>query len=290
MPSHPNRPGTFHAWVMGMSIAPSRASNLPTVYLELYLAQEVFALDNIVNCDNEQMAIRANFTLVNKNGALNDINVEQMRDALDWPGDDFKWFNTDPLPNDFTVQIDLGPNDYKPEQYPFKVTAIRRTGSDPSARQQTAAGDDQLAQWNAQFGGALRAKAGNTPAPAPPPTGQPTPPAATPAPVAAPPAQEQAPPQAAPAAAPPAQEQAPEQATPPPPPDAVPSSTMNDAWAAITAKMEGVAQEDQHKIWFDTLQDLFPDRDFTQQATLQAMTPTEWGRVATEGPGRVPPF
>jgi hypothetical protein len=70
-------------------------------------------------------------------------------------------------------------------------------------------------------------------------------------------------------------------ATLPPPPGA-PTSTMEEAWAALNEAQAGKPADVVEKLWFDTIARIFPNKSNTD------LKPHEWGKLKAEFQDEIP--
>jgi len=204
-----------------------------------------------------RISISTATTTEKKDGSINQVTVDSLKEAFGWDGRDPFWLQDGDL-DGLVVQIKLGFEDYNGKQR-IKVQFV--DAEDASPRDVPKADDGSRRSINTRLGAKFRALAGGSPAPAPKPT------AARPAPAR---------PSAPAASAPPAE-------------TASAQATMQEAWAAFVPHCvdrdgKPLSQEDAEAEWFHVLGQLFPGRQ------PDDLSPADWAVMRADGPGHITPF
>ena len=279
-----NREGLFHAYPVEIGLGETKEKKLLQAVIR-YRLFESEVEGEWVDCSGEGLEITGYHILEKRDHTLNTTTIDALKAALGWDGCDPFWLqdNADALYQQ-PVQLRLAFEEYNGSTS-LKVQFLNpygsRIGGVPRA-------DEEMRRSIAnRLGPKFRAVAGGTPANPPKPAGKPAPskvanpaptPAAPPSPVAAAPAPAPAPRQDSGQAPSASSGQAPRQDSG--------QATMEQAWAEFTKncpppKWDQAAIEAE---WFRILADLFPGKQAGE------LTPTEWGIMLAEGPGKIIPF
>jgi hypothetical protein len=244
----PNREGLFNAYPANIGVGETGPNNLATCVIEFQLYEELRNGD-WTDCSTESLSITGYFYIEKRDGALNQITIDALKAALGWDGIDLFWLQDTNL-SEHPVQVRLGFEEYQGKNR-IKVQFLNPYGSSPSGV--TKADEATRRSITNRLGARLRATAGGTPAPAPPPSGRPKPPASRPA--------------------------------LPPKPKKTPEQAMDEAWAEFTNHCKADWTDEQvEDEWFRILGELFPGKK------AEDLTPDEWDRMREEGPGQICPF
>jgi hypothetical protein len=245
----PNREGRFKANIIEHGVAETGPSNLATFVCKFGLIQEL-ANGDWVPVD-ESLDITGYFYLEKKDGSINTITVDALKEAFGWDGRDPLWLqDTDFVSSGLLVQVKLGYELYNGRQR-LKVQFVDAENAAPAGV--AKADDNTRRSLSTRLGSKLRALAGGTPVSPPKPANAPRP-----APVSGRPGPKVAP------------KSVPKELAAP--------STMNDVWAQFSkAVPEHFSQEQTEAEWFRILGELLPGKN------AQALTPDEWGIVRDRG-------
>ena len=243
----PNREGLFHAYPANVGVGETGPNNLATCVIEFHLYEEL-RNGEWTDCSAESLSITGYFYIEKRDRSLNPMTIDALKAALCWDGVDLFWLQDTDL-SEHAVQVRLGFEEYQGKNR-IKVQFLNPYGSSPSGV--TKADDATRRSINNRLGAKLRAVAGGTPAPAPPPSGKPAPPASRPA-------------------APPKRKTAEE--------------AMDETWAAFSkACSQDWTDQQVEDEWFRILGELFPGKK------PEDLTPDNWGVMLKEGPGKICPF
>lgn len=157
----PNREGRFKASIGEHGVAETGPNNLATFVCEFHLVQEL-ANGEWIPVD-EDLSISGYFYLEKKDGSLNTVTIDQLKDAFGWDGRDPFWLQDTDF-TDHVVQVKLVFEEYGGKTR-IKVQYVNPEdwagGGVPTA-------DDSMRRSIAgRLGAKLRANAGGSPAPAP---------------------------------------------------------------------------------------------------------------------------
>lgn len=252
----PNREGRFKAYVIEHGVSETGPNNLATFICKFGLQDELVSGQWVpLGIEDAGMNITGYFYLERKDGAINNVAVDQLKSAFGWDGRDPMWLQD----SDFSqhqVQVKLGYENYNGQQrlkVQFVDAAEGNGGAVPRA-------DDGTRRSIAnRLGSKLRALAGGTPVQTPKPQGKPISPPSKPTQTARP-----APAPAAPAAKP---------------------LDADGAWAAFVGQFSPNAdQKFLEREWFRIAAELFPGRD------MESFTAEDWARFVAEAPSKTIPF
>jgi len=276
----PNREGLFNAHPVQIGIDETGPNNLATCIINFKLYEELQPSGERADCAADNFDICGYFYLEKKDGSLNTVTIDALKDALGWDGRDPFWLQETDL-SQHPVQVKLALEEYGGKTR-MKVQYLNPFGSTGGGGV-TKADDATRRSITNRINSKLRALAGPAPAPAKP-AGKPAPKpaagsAATPKlPPAKPKAQPATPPPAAP--------------TPEPAPVEAPAdpqaSDMDGAWRAFCTAYESMGPkgtpEDREQQWFSAISRLFPGKQPDE------LTPAEWAAMRDEGPAQIIPF
>jgi hypothetical protein len=247
-----NREGKFHAAVIELGVSESK-SQLVMVVARFSLL-ELLDHEDWLSIENEGLEITGYFYLEKKDGSLNEMAINQLKEAFGWDGRDPFWMqdHQSELPQ---VQITTGYEDYQgqPKMRLQWLNAYDYAGS--NGANVPKAGNDERRAIVGRLGAKLRGFAGGSPASSP----------------------------AKPATAPATRPTTAPKSAPKPPSKAAtkakPTATMEEAWEAfvISGQERGVKQDDLEAEWFDQIADM------REGATPENLTPEEWHVVKTTG-------
>jgi hypothetical protein len=252
----PNREGRFKATILEHGVAETGPNNLATFVCRYKLASEMV--------DGEWLAVDEDFDITGyhylekKDGSINQVTVDSLKEAFGWDGRDPFWLQDADMAN-LVVQVKCGFEEYNGRNR-LKVQFV--DSEDSTGGGVPKADDTTRRSINTRLGPKFRAMAGGTPAPVAKPAAKPASHKPTPA----------APHKSAPSS---------------PTATAAPAeSTMEAAWAEFTAACPGDkwTQDAVEKEWFRILAELFPGKQ------PDKLSPAEWGVMLAEGPGRIIPF
>ena len=301
----PNREGLYHAYPTQIGIDETGPNKLATCIVNFRLYEELQQSGEWADCSGDGYEITGYFYLEKKDGSLNTVSLEALKNALGWDGRDPFYLQETDLSR-HAVQVKLAYEEYGGKTR-LKVQYLNPHGSTGGGGVPKADDTTRRAIVN-RLNSKLRAMAGPAPAAKPgvPKTATPTP-AASPdvspaAPVAPatpklPPAKPRVrpkpapPPVAAPIPAAPSAAPAPRPSSAAPSPEApVPAdphaATMDEAWAEFCSHCPA-DKWDQAAIaneWFRILAAMFPGRQPDQ------LTPAEWAAMRDEGAAKIIPF
>jgi hypothetical protein len=269
----PNREGLFNAYPVDIGIDETGPNNLATCIIRFKLYEELQPSGEWADCLTDNFDITGYFYLEKRDGSLNTVTIDALKNALGWDGrDPFRLQEVDLSQR--AVQVKLAFEEYGGKTR-LKVQYLNPFGSTGGGGV-TKADDATRKSITNRLGPKFRATAGPAQAPA-----TPAKPGATPKlPPAKPKAQPATPPPPAPKPEP-----APAQPETPADPQAV---TMEEAWAEFCAAYEKLgpngSPEDRQQQWFAILAKLFPGRQ------PRELSPQEWAAMRDQGPGEIIPF
>jgi hypothetical protein len=245
----PNREGRFKANIIEHGVAETGPNNLATFVCKFGLIQELANGDWLAV--DENLDITGYFYLEKKDGSINTITVDALKEAFGWDGRDPLWLqDTDFVSSGLLVQVKLGYELYNGKQR-LKVQFVDPESAAPAGA--ARADDNTRRSLSTRLGSKLRALAGGTAVNPPKPAAPPRAPAAPGRPSAKAPAK-------------------------PVPKDLAAPSTMNDVWAQFSkACPEHFSQEQTEGEWFRILGELFPGKN------VQALSPDDWGVMRDRG-------
>lgn len=268
----PNREGLFNAYPVQIGIDETGPNKLATCIISFRLYEELQQSGEWADCSADNFDICGYFYLEKKDGSLNTVTIDTLKDALGWDGRDPFWLQENDL-SEHAVQVKLAVEEYNGKNR-LKVQYLNPYGSSASGGVTKADGATRKSISN-RINSKLRAMA--VPAqgkPAPKPAGanaaQKLPPAR---PKAQPPASH---PPARPSPEPPV-------AKPAEDPQAV---TMEEAWEEFCKHCPPPKwdQDATEKEWFRILAEMFPGRQPDE------LTAVEWAAMRDEGPAKIIPF
>jgi hypothetical protein len=276
----PNREGLFNAHPVQIGIDETGPNNLATCIINFKLYEELQPSGEWADCSADNFDISGYFYLEKKDGSLNTVTIDALKDALGWDGRDPFWLQEADL-SEHAVQVKLALEEYGGKTR-MKVQYLNPFGSTGGGGV-TKADDATRKSITNRINSKLRALAGPAPAAAKP-AGKPAPkPAASAAaPLKLPPAK--------PKAQPPASPPPPAARTPEPPTAEAPAdpqaATMEEAWGEFCKHCPPPKwdQEAIEKEWFRILAAMFPGRQPDE------LTPAEWAAMRDEGPAQIIPF
>ena len=276
----PNREGLFNAFPVQIGIDETGPNNLATCIINFKLYEELQPTGEWADCSGDNLDITGYFYLEKKDGSLNTVTIDALKDSLGWDGRDPFWLQETDL-SQHPVQVKLAFEEYGGKTR-LKVAYLNPHGSTGKGGVSKADDATRKSITN-RLGSKLRATAGPAQAPAKA-AGKPAakPAAGTAAPPKLPPAK----PKAQPPAAPP-----PPAVPTPEPPRAEPSpdpqaATMEAAWAEF-CKHCPPPKWDQGAIeaeWFRILSAMFPGKQPGE------LSPAEWAAMRDGGPAQIIPF
>jgi len=274
----PNREGLFNAHPVQIGIDETGPNNLATCIINFKLYEELQPSGEWADCSADNFDITGYFYLEKKDGSLNTITIDALKDALGWDGRDPFWLQETDL-SQHAVQVRLAFEEYGGKTR-LKVQYLNPFGSTAGGGV-TKADDATRKAITNRLGSKLRATAGPAQAPAKA-ASKPAPkPAAVAPPRKLPPAK----PKAQTTAPPPAPTPGPAPVEPPGDPH---ESSMEQAWGEFWAAYEKLGPkgtpEDREQQWFGILAKLFPGR---QPRELSA---AEWGVMRDRGAAEIIPF
>jgi len=244
----PNREGLFNAHPANVGVGETGPNNLATCVIEFQLYEEL-RNGEWTDCSTEDLSITGYFYIEKRDRSINQMTIDALKAALGWDGVDLFWLQDTDL-SEHPVQVRLGFEEYQGKNR-IKVRFLNPYGASPSGV--TKADEATRRSINNRLGAKLRAVAGGTPAPAPPPSGKPAPPASRPA--------------------------------APPKPKKTPEEAMDEAWAAFSkACSQDWTDEQVEDEWFRVLGELFPGK------RPEDLTPADWAVMLKEGPEKICPF
>ena len=251
----PNREGLFHAYPAEIGVDETGPNHLTTAIVRFRLFEELKD-GQWSDCFDEGLEIVGYFYLECRDGSLNSITLDSLKNALGWDGRDPFWLQETDL-SERPVQVKLGFEQYN-DKTRLKVQYLNPYGSTGGGI--SKADDTKKTAIRNRLGSKLRSLAGPAKAPAKPA-----------APTKQPPPEPKAPPPPAPSTR---QEPAPDEAT------------MEEAWAEFCTHCppEKWNQQAIEKEWFRILAELFPGKQPDE------LTPADWGVMLVEGPGKIIPF
>jgi hypothetical protein len=260
----PNREGLFHAYPVAVGLGETRENKLVQVVIHYRLIEELVE-GQWTDCAGENLEITGYHILEKRDRSLNTSTIEALKAALGWDGRDPFWLqdSADALAQQ-AVQLKLAFEEYDGKET-LKVQFLNPYGAKPGGVPK--ADDDFRRAIGNRLGAKFRALAGGTPANPPKPAGKP----------------------AVPAAAKPAPSAKPASPSPAPAPASPSAATMEQAWEEFCkhCPLPPAGKWDQASIekeWFRIVADLFPGKRPEQ------LSPTDWGRMLAEGPGKIIPF
>jgi len=252
----PTADGTYNAFAANIGIDETGSNNLTTAVIEFKLYEEL-AAEGAVDVTELNFSITGYFYIEKKDGSINTITVDQLKDAFGWDGRDPFWLQDTDL-SQKAVQLVLANEEWN-GKVRMKVKYLNPFGF--SGGQVSKAGGAKRQAITNRLGPRLRAVSGGVAAPAKMPAGKPTMPA--PAKPAAPAARK--------AAAP------------------VATATMDEAWAEFVTHCvdkdgNPMSQDLTEAEWFGVLERLFPGK------SIEQLKPADWHAVKATGQEYITPF
>ena len=253
----PTREGLFNAYPVELGIDETGPNKLATCVINFKLYEELQQSGEWEDCAAENFHITGYFYLEKKDGSLNTVTIDSLKNALGWDGRDPFWLQETDL-SEHPVQVKLTFEEYNGKTR-IKVQYLNPYGSSGVGGVTKADGETRRSISN-RLGSKLRAVSG---------------PAKAPAKSAAPPKLPPAKPKAKPAEVPPEQPKAGE-------------CTKQEAWEAFCAAYEKLGPkgkvEDCEQQWFAILADLFPGKQPDE------LSPTDWAKMRDQGGAQIIPF
>lgn len=253
----PNREGRFKAFILEQGVAETGPNNLATFICKFGLTDELVNGQWVgLEPDEGNLDITGYFYLEKKDGSINTITVDQLKDAFGWDGRDPLWLQDSDF-SSLAVQVKLEFELYNGTQR-LKVRYV--DAADAEGRGVKKADDNVRKSLSTRLGSKLRALAGGTPVNIPRPTGKPT--------------------------APPPPSSPPSRSAPKPPPTATPkTATMQQAWEAFAKECPpGWKQKEIEEEWFRVLGEMFPG------TSPDKLTGAQWATVVEEAPSKLIPL
>lgn len=251
----PDREGRFKASIVEHGVAETGPNDLATFVCKFGLTDELINGEWMpLGPEDAGLEITGYFYLEQKNGAINTITVDQLKDAFGWDGRDPLWLQDSDF-SQLVVQVKLEYEQYQSRNGMKTTLKVRYVdAADSGGRGGVPKADaDARKSLSTRLGSKLRALVGGTPANAPKPQGKPT-----------------APPPAKAATA---------------PKPAAKTATMQQAWEAFAKECpKNWTAKDVESEWFRVLGELFPD---TQ---LDTLSPAQWAAVIEQAPGKIIPM
>lgn len=246
----PDREGRFKATIGDHGVAETGPNNLATFICTFHLTQEL--ADGAWLPVDEDLSIAGYFYLEKRDGSLNTVTIEQLKEAFGWDGRDPFWLqDTDFAALGHVVQVKLAF-----EAYDGKTRIkVQYVNPEDWAGGGVPVADDTMRRSIAnRLGAKFRANAGGRATPAPRPGNTQSPATTT-------------------SAAGTATQDVPA------------TATMEQAWQAFTeACPEKWTRQNIEDEWFRVLGELVPDKQPDE------FSGAEWARVLAEGPDAVIPL
>ena len=254
----PDREGRFKASIAEHGVDETGPNNLATFVCKFALTEELVGGQwTPLGPDESSLDITGYFYLEKRDGSINTVTVENLKEAFGWDGRDLLWLKNADFAN-LTVQVKLeyqtyqGKNGSKTNLKVRYVNAEHSSGGGGVPR----ASDDTIKAMSLRLGSKLRALAGGTPAATPKPNGKPVAPPAKPKTPVAPPAAQSA-----------------------------KTVTMQQAWEKFAVECPATWQDkDREEEWFRILAELFPGKE------TDALKPADWAVVLEQAPAKIIPM
>ena len=259
----PTREGLFNAYPVQIGIDETGPNKLATCVINFKLYEELQQSGEWDDCSAENFYISGYFYMEKRDGSLNSVTIDSLKNALGWDGRDPFWLQEMDL-SEHPVQVKLTFEQYNGKTR-IKVQYLNPYGSTGSGGV-TKADEGTRRSISNRLGSKLRAISG----PAKPASK----PAAAPK---LPPAKPKSQPPETPAEAPPSE-----------PASTSDECTMQEAWETFCAAYEKLGPtgeaEDCERQWFAILGDLFPGKQPDE------LSPTEWAKMRDQGGALIIPF
>ncbi len=254
----PNREGLFNAYPAEIGIDETGPNNLATCIIGFRLYEELQPSGEWADCSGENFQISGYFYLEKRDGSLNSITIDSLKNALGWDGRDPFWLQETDL-SEQPVQVKLGFEQYD-GKIRLKVQYLNPYGSTGGGGI-TKADEPTKTTIRNRLGSKLRAHSGPAQPAAPKPVSQPKSPPAKP--------------KTAPPVPPTASEAAP-----------APEGTMDEGWVEFTKACdpEKWTQDAIEAEWYRVIAELFPGKQPDE------LTAAEWAVMRDEGPAKIIPF
>ena len=246
----PNREGRFKATIGEHGVAETGPNSLATFVCEFHLMQELTEQEWIPV--DEDLSITGYFYLEKRDGSLNTVAIDQLKEALGWDGRDPFWLQDTDFSNHI-VQVKLAFEEYDGKTR-IKVQYVNP--EDWSGGGVPVADDSMRRSIAGRLGAKFRANAGGSPAPGPRPA----------------------------AGSRPAPTSSGATATAAPPPE-LSTATMEQAWETFAnACPEKWSRQHLEDEWFRLIGEMYPGKQPEQ------LSGADWAKVLADAPGAVIPF
>jgi len=185
----PDREGRFKATIAEHGVDETGPNNLATFVCKFALTEELVGGQWApLGPDETSLDITGYFYLEKRDGSINTVTVENLKEAFGWDGRDPLWLQDTDFAN-LTVQVKLEYETYQGKNGPKTNLKVRYVNAENSTGGSVPkANDNTRKALSTRLGSKLRALAGGTPAATPKPNGKPVAPPAKPKTPATPPA------------------------------------------------------------------------------------------------------